>query len=167
MGLFVQVGPSSNLDFLSDFLASCYDRSSLHKFLFFWHANLMWFKLGWWSLGQLCYFLSNFLAHCYDRNSLHKFFFSYVLGRTPLKLGGWSLGQLRFIKLFFGKFSWLEFPVQVLFFFSEVIFWQVLIIGVPCTSYFFFPRSFRSHVAQTQWVGELRFMKLFFGQFLW
>ena len=31
----------------------------------------------------------------------------------------------------------------------------------------FFYRSFRSHVAQTWWMGELRMMKLLFGKFLW
>ena len=43
---------------------------------------------------------------------------------------------------------------------------------VSCTSVFFFfffpPRKlYVAYVAKTQRVGELRIMKLFFGEFLW
>ena len=46
----------------------------------------------------------------------------------------------------------------------EVIFWRVLIIEVPCTSFFF------AEVLVRMWlklgrVGELRIMELFFGEF--
>ena len=38
-------------------------------------------------------------------------------------------------------------------------------IGVPCTSFFFFSEVLGRMWLNTKWVAKVRFMKLFFGEF--
>ena len=73
------------------------------------------------------------------------FVLSEVLARIRFKLGGdgRSLGKLGFMQLFLASSH-----------------------DRSSLHKFLSPRSFRLHMAQTQWVGELRFMKLFFSEFL-
>ena len=188
----------ANFSFLSKFLSSCHDKSSLHEFLcfvlffFFWRTSLHTAQTrcvgGPWSNLD---FVSNFLASCFYKSLLHKFlwFFSDVLGRMLLKLDGWVKLEPT---LFFGVVFWrvVMIGARCTSFFCfiqrtsshtaqtwgwedlgptgiyEVTFWLVLMTEVPCMR-FFFCRWLRLHVAQTWWVGELRIMKLFCGEFLW
>ena len=136
----------SNLDFLSNFWRVVFIGVRCTSFFdFFGCARLHVAQTRWgWSLGQLC-FLSNFLVSCFNKSLLHKFL--CFIGRTSSHMAqtGWV------------SEAWANYDLWSYF-------WRVLMKGDLCMSFFFFFfRSFRSHVAQTPWVAELRFMKLFFG----
>ena len=69
-------------------------------------------------------------------------------------MGGWGLGQQRFLKLFlassYERCSLHDFVCLFVCLFVSFFFF-----------FFFFYGSGRSHVPQTEWVYELRFMELF------
>ena len=68
-----------------------------------------------------------------------------LAGTWPNLVDGKSLSQLGFMKLFLASSHDRSSLHEFLSFFQD-----------------FFFKSFRSHVAQTRWVGEQRIMKLFF-----
>ena len=104
-------GAWSNLDFMSNFLVSCYYWSSLHEFLWFFRTCYVAFGsnlVDGRSLGWLC-FWSNLLSSSHDRSLLHEFLsflflvffsflFSYYFCHTSLHKaqprcagGAWSI----------------------------------------------------------------------------
>ena len=117
----------SNLDFLSNFLASCFYRSLLYEFLSLFGcarshaAQTRWVGGAWanfvfWSnfwrvvmIGVRCTSFFLFFLFC--------FVLFHILACTRLKLGGWEkLGPpTGFLKLFFGEFSWEVHCTRVFF----------------------------------------------------
>ena len=108
------------------------------------------------EVGPTQIFLSNFFARCFHRSELQYFFFSFFFFLVYL------LGCAR---LHAAQNRWVG-GAWAIFFLS--IFWQVLMIGVRCTSFFVSSDVLaRTRLKLGGWwgSGQRRFMKLFLASF--
>ena len=131
-------GAWSNLNFVSNFLASCYYWSSLASFFdFFFRCARMHAVQTWWvvELGPTLFLWVIFWASCYHWRLLHEFLWFFGMGflqtaaNMDLKLGGWVGGALfnldfvnsYFSLFFFGMLLLLELAAWVSLIFSDIL----------------------------------------------